>query len=44
MNLINDDCLNAMANLPDNSVDTVITDPPSESRTGLKKGEDYGRC
>lgn len=28
MNLINDDCLKAMANLPDNLVDTVVTDPP----------------
>ena len=28
MKLINDDCLIAMANLSDNLVDTVITDPP----------------
>jgi len=28
MNLINDDCLNAMATIAENSVDTVITDPP----------------
>ena len=28
MNLINDDCLNAMAKLPDNSIDFILTDPP----------------
>lgn len=28
MKLINDDCLKAMMELPDNSVDTIITDPP----------------
>jgi site-specific DNA-methyltransferase (adenine-specific) len=27
--LINDDCLNYMKKMPDNSVDTVITDPPA---------------
>jgi len=26
--LINDDCLNAMRNMPENSIDTIITDPP----------------
>ena len=28
MNLINDDCLNAMAKLPDKSIDFILTDPP----------------
>ena len=28
MNLINDDCLNAMAKLPDKSIDLILTDPP----------------
>jgi site-specific DNA-methyltransferase (adenine-specific) len=28
MQLINDDCLNAMAKLPDKSIDLILTDPP----------------
>ena len=28
MELVNDDCLNAMSKLPDNSIDFILTDPP----------------
>lgn len=42
MKIINDDCLNAMANLSDNSVDTVITDPPYnliKTNSGFERGK-----
>ena len=31
MQLINDDCLNAMSKLPDNSIDLIITSPPYDN-------------
>lgn len=31
MQLINDDCLNAMAKFPDNSIDLIITSPPYDN-------------
>ena len=30
MNLINADCIIAMREMPDNSVDSIVTDPPYE--------------
>jgi len=30
MKLINDDCIKAMKAMPDNSVDSIVTDPPYE--------------
>ena len=30
MNLINSDCILAMSEMPDNSVDSIVTDPPYE--------------
>jgi len=30
MNLINGDCIEVMKTLPDNSVDSIVTDPPYE--------------
>ena len=30
MTLINGDCLVEMKNIPDNSVDSIVTDPPYE--------------
>ena len=31
MQLINDDCLNAIAKFPDNSIDLIITSPPYDN-------------
>ena len=42
MNLINDDCLKAMKTIAENSVDTVITDPPYnliKSNSGFERGK-----
>lgn len=39
--LIHADCLEALRNLPDNSVDSVVTDPPCRTATdrgGIMKG------
>ena len=30
MKLINNDCIEAMKEMPDNSVDSIVTDPPYE--------------
>lgn len=41
--LINDDCLNVLKNIPDNSIDLIVTDPPYEIETngaGLYKQDD----
>jgi site-specific DNA-methyltransferase (adenine-specific) len=35
INIINDDCLNVLKNIPDNSVDLVLTDPPYN--TGMQE-------
>ena len=43
MELINDDCLKAMTELLDNSVDTVITDPPYnliQQSSGFERGKE----
>lgn len=37
--IFNDDCLNIMKKLPDNSVDLVVTDPPYEIKTSETKGK-----
>jgi site-specific DNA-methyltransferase (adenine-specific) len=36
--LINDDCLNAMKFIPDNSISMILTDPPYDVITGGNKG------
>tara|TARA_X000001382_G_scaffold118919_1_gene99395 strand:- start:45 stop:728 length:684 start_codon:yes stop_codon:yes gene_type:complete len=45
MQLINDDCLNAMAKLPDKSIDLIITSPPynlgNNHHTGNKRHQAY---
>ena len=33
-NLINDDCMNVLCNIKDNSIDLIITDPPYEYANG----------
>ena len=41
--LINDDCLTVLKNIPDNSIDLIVTDPPYEIETngaGLYKQDD----
>lgn len=35
--LFNDDCLNAMKNLPENSVDAIVTDPPYHLQSIVKR-------
>ncbi len=43
INLFNNDCLEVLKNLPNGSVDLVVTDPPYEIETnggGLYKQED----
>ena len=34
MELYNDDCLNVMRTMADNSVDLIVTDPPYKTITG----------
>ena len=50
--IINDDCINIIKQLPDKCVDLILTDPPyginessknHKSRSKLAKAKDYGR-
>jgi len=36
--LYNEDCLNALAKIPDNSIDCIITDPPYGTKTTFRDG------
>ena len=36
--LYNDDCLNVLKDIGDNSIDLVVTDPPYEVMTGGRNG------
>ena len=43
MKLINEDCLIALKNMEDNSIDSIITDPPYnliKSNSGFERGKD----
>ena len=49
--IINDDCINILKELPDKSIDLILTDPPygigeslknNKSRSKLAKAKDYG--
>lgn len=35
--IINDDCLNILKQIPDKSIDLILTDPPYRNRRKLKK-------
>ena len=36
--IYNEDCLNALAKIPDNSIDCIITDPPYGTQTTFRDG------
>lgn len=40
--LINDDCLNAMKDIPDNSIDLIVTDPPYKTTSRGNAGNSGG--
>ena len=44
--LINDDCLNAMKDIPDESIDLIITDPPYliKYKTNYRKNKNHDFC
>ena len=42
INLYNQDCLEMMLLIPDNSIDMILTDPPYGTIKGIGKSTDFG--